>query len=73
MNELSSDKTYEQLIQEKNALAKKQAIMSALIAQKMDPKKQTKELAEAIIRSIKQFGEVIQNDPKRLEDAEFMD
>lgn len=54
-------------------LAKKQAVMNALITKKMDPKKQAKEVAEAIIRSIKMFGEVVQNDPKRVEDAEFMD
>ena len=39
----------------------------------MDSKKQGKETAEAIIRSIKLFGEVVQQDPKRVEDAEFMD
>ena len=54
-------------------LAKKQAVMNALITKKMDPKKQGQEVAEAIIRSIKLFGEVVQNDPKRIEDAEFMD
>ena len=72
MNGLA-DKTFEQLIQEKNILSKKQAVMNALITKKMDPKKQGKEVAEAIIRSIKLFGEVVQNDPKRVEDAEFMD
>ena len=68
-----NNKSFEQLIQEKNVLAKKQAVMKALITKKMDPKKQGKEVAEAFIRSIKMFGEVIQNDPKRVEDAEFMD
>ena len=72
MNEME-EKSFEQLIQEKNALAKKQAVMNALITKKMDPKKQGKEVAEAIIHSIKMFGEVVQNDPKRVEDAEFMD
>ena len=72
MNDLA-DKSFEQLIQEKNILAKKQAVMNALITKKMDPKKQGKDVAEAIIRSIKLFGEVVQNDPKRVEDAEFMD
>ena len=47
--------------------------MSSLITKKMDSKKQGKETAEALIRSIKLFGEVVQQDPKRVEDAEFMD
>ena len=39
----------------------------------MDPKKQTKEMALAILGSVKMFGEVINADPKKIEDVEFMD
>lgn len=71
--ENDQEKSFEQLIQEKNVLAKKQAMKNAIIVKKMDPKKQSKEVGEGIIKAIRVFDEVIINEPRRVEDAEFMD
>lgn len=51
----------------------RQAFTNAYITKKMDPKKQTKELAEAIIKSIRMFGDAAILDPKKAESDEFLD
>ena len=58
---------------EQSTLLKRQAITAALLNKKLDPNRQSREVAEGIIRAVKQFGEAVSIEPKRVEEAEFMD
>ena len=67
------DKTYSELIDSRNSLARRQAMNSALITKKMDPKTQTRDLADALLKSIKIFGDAFMMDSALTEDERFLD
>jgi hypothetical protein len=46
---------------------------SALITKKMDPKTQTRDLADALLKSIKLFGDAFMMDTTLVEDEAFLD
>ena len=62
------DKTYSELIEHRNQLAKKQARNSCFITKKMDPKLQTSDLVDALLRSVKLYGDAFMIDNTALED-----
>ena len=68
-----ADKSYSELIDHRNTLAKRQATNSALITKKMDPKSQTRDLADALLKSIKLFGDAFMMDSTLTEDERFLD
>ncbi len=46
---------------------------SSLITKKMDPKTQTRDLADALLKSIKMFGDAFMMDTTLIEDEAFLD